>query len=439
MPKIGSWALLLFMIMFTPLTLWLAVANPVSDCGCFGDALILSNWATFWKNVVLLLLAVFVFWYRKKFVPLFANKAQWVISFGFGALALVICFYALAHLPPLDFRPYKIGANINEGMQVPDSEKDNVDVYESVFVYEKDGKQQEFDIDNLPDDTWTFIDAEHKLVKQGYVPPIHDFSISKIASLDEADDFLVEEVDLYEALFTYEKNGEIQDFYISDLPNSEWQFVEIKAEHEINSSLVELVYESPEGDILDYSLFDLPEDGFEFVDAYYVDDFDNAGFDSDDITDIVLSNAGYTFMLISEDLNTAKTKHQNDINNLFAWAESKDYDFICLTASPGEEVSKFIEKNETAYKYYNTDPITLKTIIRANPGLVLIKDGTVINKWSHKDLPKIEQLERDLTAFSIEKLHAKQAKNLIYNYIFIGIWIMTILMWIQHYAKYKRK
>lgn len=440
LPKIASWCLLLFMVMFTPLTLWLAAANPVQDCGCFGDALILSNWATFGKNLVLLALAVFVFIYRKKFSPLFAKPAQWGISVAFGMLGLAICFYALMYLPPIDFRPYRIGANIQEGMAIPESERDNVDVYESTFIYEKDGAKKEFKLENLPDSTWKFVDANHTLVTEGYVPPIHDFSIAPVI-LQSNKSGNNEAPDVYDALYSFEKEGEIMDFSIDELPDNEWDFVEVKSHYDINPSMVEIVYQDDTGESYNYTLYDLPGMAYEFIDAYYLDDagFGGTDMESEEITDRVLENMGYTFFLISVDILEANTKNHDDINKLAVWCESKGYSFMCLTASTAVDVEKFITKNQPVYSFYNTDPITLKTIVRANPGLVLVKHGTVLNKWACRDIPKVEELKRDLTAYSIESLHAKKTKNLIYNFIFIGLWLMTIAIFVQYYLKYRRR
>lgn len=441
LPKLASWGLLLFMVMFTPLTLWLAIANPVHDCGCFGDALILSNWATFAKNLVLLTFTIVVFIYRKKFSPLFSRSAQWVFSVLFGIFGVSICFYALMHLPPIDFRPYRIGANIQEGMTIPESEQKNVDVYESTFIYEKDGVKKEFTLENLPDSTWKFVDANHKLIKKGYEPPIHDFTItpvilksSEIPDTDEAPD-------VYDAMYTYEKDGELIDYSIDELPGSEWTFVEVKSHYEIDPSMVEIVYQDANGESYNYTLDALPGEGYQFIDAYYTGDETSTNFDqsSGEITDLVLDNDGYTFFLISVDILEANTKNHEQINKLAAWCETKGYTFMCLTGSSAVDVEKFITENHPVYSFYNTDPITLKTIIRSNPGLVLIKHGTVLNKWAYRDIPDIKELERDLTAYSLDAMHTKKARNMVHNFIFVGLLIMTLAMWVQHYSKYRRR
>lgn len=441
LPKLSSWALLLFMVAFTPLTLWLAVANPVHDCGCFGDALILSNWATFGKNVVLLALTIIVFIYRKKFKSAFSMPAQWALMGAYTLAALFICIYALQHLPPIDFRPYKIGANIREGMSIPESERDNVDVYESVFIYEKNGEKKEFTLENLPDESWTFVDAQHKLIKQGYVPPIHDFSITPV-NLSTSSQATEEIPDVYDALYTFEKDGEINDFTIDALPGHDWYFVQIKSHLEMNPGNIELVYQDNDNETHIFNLYNLPDYDYHFIDAYYTgttDQMSQSASFTDDITDIVLDNQGYTFLMISVLLDEANTKRHSDINKLAAYCQANGYDFMCLTASSAGDIEKFAAENKPIYNFYNTDPITLKTIVRSNPGLVLIKNGTVLNKWAWRDIPQPEELNRDLMAYSIEDLHRKKTRNMNLTIAFVAIWIMTVLFWVQSGFKRKKK
>ena len=115
-----SWIALLFYLVMTPLTLYIALTNPVSDCGCFGDALVLTNWQTFWKNIILLTLVIILLCCRKAIPQLFSWWAELCIAL----LALIsgglIMLYSYNHLPIIDFRPYKIGNNIPELMEIPE-------------------------------------------------------------------------------------------------------------------------------------------------------------------------------------------------------------------------------------------------------------------------------------------------------------------------------
>lgn len=148
-----------FMAVMLPLTLWLAVANPVADCGCFGDAVILSNWATFWKNVVLTAGIVYLIIYNKRAKCVVNPYLQWIALAVTGAYIVFIEIVGYNAQPLVDFRPYQVGGDIVEiGNEhaAGGEEADNL-----VFVYEKDGKQQEFGIDDeLPDesDGWKFVE-----------------------------------------------------------------------------------------------------------------------------------------------------------------------------------------------------------------------------------------------------------------------------------------
>ncbi|MDR1652520.1 MAG: DoxX family membrane protein, partial [Prevotellaceae bacterium] len=132
-----SFLALLFMLVMTGLTLWIYIMNPVTDCGCFGDALVISNSATFWKNVVLLAFAIYLFIRSVKIRPLFMPVAQIVTELVFIAAILGFMVWNLSHLPVIDFRPYKIGVNIEQEMQIP--QEAPADVYDIKFIYSKDG------------------------------------------------------------------------------------------------------------------------------------------------------------------------------------------------------------------------------------------------------------------------------------------------------------
>ncbi len=290
--KIFSWLGLLFMAFFTPLTLWIALKNPVTDCGCFGDALTISNWETFYKNIVFLALAIIVLvnrvWFEEQVrtrIPLVLSLVAFVAYFG-------IVYHSYQHLPLIDFRPYKVGVNIPEAMTMPEDAEP--DVYENIFYYKNKntGEVEKFSEETYPwQDTtnWEYHDMESKLVKEGYHPPIHDFRI-----------------------------------------------------------------ESPEGD---------------------------------DIADFFLYDKNYVLMLVAFDLSKANTKNQDAINALADWSQEKGYSFICLTSSLPDEAQDFADRHGTTYEYFNADEVTLKTIIRSNPGLMVLKNGTIVGKFHYNDIP----------------------------------------------------
>ncbi|MBQ2208971.1 MAG: triose-phosphate isomerase [Prevotella sp.] len=295
--------LLLFLVM-TPLTLWLALANPVSDCGCFGDALVLTNWQTFWKNVVLLALALIVWRYPLQMVRFVSQSNQWIVINYTAIFILVVSGWSLYDLPYFDFRPYHIGANIRQGMEIPDDAEQPQ--FETTFILEKDGQRQEFTTDNYPDSTWTFIDSKTVQLSEGYVPPIHDFSITRVS-------------------------------------------------------------------------------------------------DGEDITDSLLNVPGYVFLLVSPQLRFADDSQLDLINQIYEYAEDNGYPFYGLTASGDKDIEHWQERTGAEYPFCQTDETTLKTVIRSNPGLLLLKNGTVIRKWSHNRLPD----EYALTA-PLEKLETGQ-------------------------------
>ena len=144
---------LLLMSFMTPLTLWLAIDNPISDCGCFGDALILSNWETFFKNLFLLVAAISVYKWNQCILKFVSNQMDWLIALYSTVFIILFSVYSLNNLPTFDFRPYHLGANIVEKMKVPEGKK--LPVYETILVYEKEGERREFTVDNFPEDsTW---------------------------------------------------------------------------------------------------------------------------------------------------------------------------------------------------------------------------------------------------------------------------------------------
>lgn len=323
--KLSATLVLLLMGFMTPLTLYLALANPVSDCGCFGDAWVLTNWQTFGKNVVLLAAAIAVARNRKLLVRFITRKMEWMISMYTILFVFALSFYCLQYLPVLDFRPYKIGVNIKSGMEIPEGARPSV--FESRFILEKNGKRQEFTLDNYPDSTWTFVETRTLLKEKGYEPPIHDFSMMSV------------------------ETGE-------------------------------------------------------------------------DLTDSVLSDKGYTFLLVAHRIENADDSNIDLINEIYDYSVEHGYGFYALTSSPEEEISSWREKTGAEYPFCQMDDITLKTIIRSNPGLLLLKDGTILNKWSANNLPD-EYVLND----RLEKLEIGQQKqeNNFHTVGYILLWFVIPL------------
>ena len=177
--KLTVWLLLLLIIKFTFLTFYSAYFNVVKDCGCFGDALHLTPWESFTKDVVLLFFILILFVNVKLVQPLFTAKIQHLLV----GISLVLCgimgYWVLNHLPIIDFRPFKVGNNIQKGMEIPEGAPQSV--VEMVFIYKVNGVDTEFtekDLMNIPAGA-TFVDRKDKILVEGYVPPIHDFTMEK--------------------------------------------------------------------------------------------------------------------------------------------------------------------------------------------------------------------------------------------------------------------
>jgi uncharacterized membrane protein YphA (DoxX/SURF4 family) len=189
--RVFSFLLLLLNLFFTFLTAYVYLTDKIKECGCFGDCIKISNQETFWKDVVLLILSIILFVYRKRIRPLFGGYVTTAIMILTAFFAFFMQWWALEHLPFHDCLPYKIGANIPEKMKAPP--ESTPDVYESIMIYKKDGVEKEFTMQNYPwqDTTWVFVDRKDKLIKKGNAEPaIKDFSINDYDGNDHTQEIL---------------------------------------------------------------------------------------------------------------------------------------------------------------------------------------------------------------------------------------------------------
>jgi uncharacterized membrane protein YphA (DoxX/SURF4 family) len=189
--KFTVWSLLTMVILFSFLTFYSAYFDVVKDCGCFGDALHLTPWQSFTKDVVLLFFILILFFNRSLVKPLFSKKIVSVLTIISFTLCGFMGYWVLTHLPIIDFRPYKVGTNIQKGMEIPKGAPKSV--VEMIFIYNVNGVPKEFtekDLMSIPEGA-TFVDRKDKVITEGYVPPIHDFSMTKDGS-DYKDEFLNE-------------------------------------------------------------------------------------------------------------------------------------------------------------------------------------------------------------------------------------------------------
>lgn len=192
--------LLAVMCFMTPLTLYLAIANPVSDCGCFGDFLIISNWETFYKNIVLLLCAIVTVIYSERIRNIFTGKTYWIAFLFIIVFSIGFVMRNYIYEPILDFRPYHVGADIKEGMKVEEGKES---IEESILVYAKDGVEEEFTEDNYPweDSTWVFVRMDTRVVKEGVRPKIDNFEITQLIFNNSRKELLKQE-DITEEVLT---------------------------------------------------------------------------------------------------------------------------------------------------------------------------------------------------------------------------------------------
>ena len=320
-----AWGSLLFMFFFTPLTLVSALTNPVSDCGCFGDATLLTNWQTFWKNIILLLLAIMIFVYRKEYKSSLPLVGQFSFLALAGAGMLCLSVYCYRHLPVLDFRPYAVGKNITEGMRLPEGTEP--DQYEVTLKYKnkQTGEVQSFTEENYPwQDTlnWEYESSSERLVKKGYITPIHD-----------------------------------------------------------------LVIEHP-----------------------------TLG----NITEEILEDDNHTILAVAYNLTQSDVQYQPAINRLAEYAQEKGIRFYGLTSSSERDIETYKKRYHVPYEFCTADEIQLKTMIRSNPGVIILREGTILDKWAGKDVPDVKELQdTDLTAYCVYSREQMQRIYLVYSIILL--------------------
>ncbi len=146
---------------FTILTLFLAIFNPILDCGCFGEAIKLTNIETFLKNLILLLFALFLFFQRNNFVAVAPARVEWIFTAVFASMVLTLSIYSHYNLPIVDFLKYRAGYDLNdEARQTPNGTA----TYITKLIYVKNGVKKEFEVNNLPDSTWTFLDSKSTII-----------------------------------------------------------------------------------------------------------------------------------------------------------------------------------------------------------------------------------------------------------------------------------
>lgn len=328
--KLITRVVLAFMAVMTVITLWIAIENPISDCGCFGDAVVLGNTETFIKNIFLMVFAILLCKYHIDLIPFVRPSAQWVIVNYAVVFIFVVSGYSLYFLPQFDFRPYYVGADIKKGMEIPEGAA--TPEFETTFVMKKNGETKEFSLENYPDSTWTFVESKTVMTKKGYEPPIHDFSI------------------------TLADTGE-------------------------------------------------------------------------EITDSILEDSSFVFLVISPYLEQADDSNFGEIDRIYEYAIEHGYKFYGITSSGEKAVEHWNDITGAEYKFCTADAITLKTIIRSNPGLVLLKDGVVIGKWSHNSLPMFDTTDASMEKILLESSQQKSVARKVFEmllWFFLPLFLLTL-------------
>ncbi len=315
----------LFMLIFTPLTLILAIFNPVSDCGCFGDAIHLSNWNTFYKNLLFFAAAILLLIKRKDLSIYNSKWKEYSLLVLLVVMAIMPSIHGYRHLPLYDFRPYKIGVNIHNDMITPEGAP--ADEYSTLLYYQKDGITKEFDESNYPwnDSTWTFVDTKSTLVKKGYTPPITNFSLHTL--------------------------------------------------------------------------------------------------EGEDITERFTTSTGYSFLVVASRLDNSNTSSFKKLTELYYKANERGYSFICATSTSQEQIKEFVSVNAIPFPVVTADEVTLKTIIRSNPGLLLLYNGTIIGKWHWRDMPSADFVDDNMLTKQLTQI--KQTTN---NFTTVALSVILLLL-----------
>ena len=370
--KLASWLLLLLIVFFGWLTLYTATCNPadtfkvikegkevemnvtcVTDCGCFGDAMkgsigrSLTPWESFTKDLVLFILLIPIF-FRKSQIKLNTVKED-MIALGLSLPVMLFFCWVFSWYFPLLFMLIGFGAYFLLKKVLTPEKCDwpvagAITAFSAFFAY--------YCYAHLPVRDYRPYAIGKNLIKQMEVPPGAP-------------------VDVYETMLTYknintgEKKSFTQDEYMK---LKIWEDTLMKWD----TSITKLVSQGYKPPIHDFKIMSM--DG------------------STDVTQDVLNNQEYNFLLVAYNINKTNTSSQPKINELANALQKKGVNFIGLTASPYSIVDPFRHEHQNMFDYYSVDETSLKTMIRANPGLVLLKGGTVIDMWHYNDIPTFEEV-----------------------------------------------
>lgn len=294
--------LVLMLVFFGFLTYYSAEFNKVTDCGCFGDAIKLTPWQSFYKDLIFLISVVIIFIGKKYVKPIFSNPFSVRFLTVCALLSAGFSLYCWHYLPVKNFLKFKEGTDIRKEMQVKEGGRETDHVIRE-YIYDDNGKEVivTWDSDdnsftpNINTD-WNFLRVgEEKVLEKRDEPDIHDFKI-----MDES-----------------QSNDYIEDFFTADR---------------------------------------------------------------------------YKMLLVINDVEQARTSSMPKIKELIAAWKEAGHAVYPLTASPQDKVEAFRHEHQLDVPFYYGDKTNLKSIIRSNPGVVLVDSSTVIKTWPSTRLPKVKKL-----------------------------------------------
>lgn len=324
--RLASKLTVCMLLFFTALTAYTYFFSPIKECGCFGDALNMTDGETLLKNLVLLPPAIYLMRHARKARTLFSMMERWFFSFLAVVGVLIFMYANIKYLPYIDFRPYKVGLNLREQRQRAEQDYQNQFLSNTYYIYSKAGRQERFRADSLPDSTWSYVQT---VEQEGWTPKVN-----------------MPAFDLYDH-------------------KERW------------------------------------------------------------VTEDILGDATGVFLLLSSSWKEASLEHSEVLNELYDYARKHGCQFYGVSPSRFEEVAEWRYQTGAEYDMLNMDDTTVRTIIRSNPGLFIIKDGQIMRKLSMNMLPTIE----DIPTFVQQSMALPQPITYMqWRIVPLSIWLLGYLI-----------
>ncbi len=316
---------LLVMGVMTAVTTYLYITNPISDCGCFGDAVTLTHGETLTKNLVLLGLVLILMHHPQRMLRLISKHNQWLLSYFSIVYLLGVTLYSLHYLPLVDFTGYALGTDVRKAL---------AGQYTTTFTYQRNGVQREFDEAHLPDSTWQYVSMT---TTETVAPTIKEFSFT-----------------------------------------------------------------------------------------------DGQG---EDISEAVLADTGFVFIVTLPYLPEADAGCSDALNDVYDYATDHGHRFLCATTGTGPQVSDWVDRTGAAYPFVWGSAEMLKAMVRSNPGLILMKNGRIIAKWGHNDLPDDQTLHHlDTAVEEVQRHRSTRAFEWLALWFVLPFGVLLLLdrLWMGH-------